>query len=97
MTSWGLSNKAFWDVRFEDIDFEKHARFVIQKVFNDGSWSDQVAVMKYYGLEKLKEEALQITYLRPTVVSFLSALLKVPKHAFKCYAQKPLQQVPWGY
>jgi len=23
MTEWGLSDKAFWDVRFEDIDFEK--------------------------------------------------------------------------
>ena len=83
-------------MRFEDIDFEKHARFVIEKAFNYGTWNDQVAVMNFYGLTKIKEEALEISYLRPTVVSFLSALLQVPKPAFKCYTLKQFQQVPWN-
>jgi hypothetical protein len=96
MTEWGLSNKALWDVRFEEIDFDKHVRFVIEKVFNHGTWSDQVAIMNFYGLEKIKEEALEISYLRPTVVSYLSALLKVPKSAFKCYMSKQFQQIPWN-
>lgn len=95
MTEWGLSQGAFWDVRFEEIDFNKHARFVMQKVFNDGTWNDQVAVMNFYGLERLKQEVVQISYLRPTVVSFLSALLQVPKPAFECYRLKQFQQMPW--
>lgn len=97
MTDWGLSDKAFWDVCFEKIDFEKHARYVMEKVFNNGCWNDQVAVMNYYGLQKIKKEVVQIPYLRPTVISFLSALLKVPKDEFRCCILKPSLQMPWNY
>jgi hypothetical protein len=97
MTSWGLSKKAFWDVRFEEIDFEKHVRFVIEKVFNNGTWADQVAVMNYYGLERMEKEVIHIPYLRPTVVSFLSALLKVPKESFACCKPKLFPQLHWDY
>lgn len=97
MTSWGLSDKAFWDVRFEDIDFEKHARFVIEKVFNHGSWTDQVAVMNYYGLDRMKMEVISIPYLRPTVVSFLSALLHIRKESFVCCKPKLFPELHWDY
>jgi hypothetical protein len=97
MTDWGLSKKAFWDVRFEEIDFENHVRFVIEKVFNHGNWADQIAVMNYYGLERLKKEVVSIPYLRPTVVSFLSALLQIPKEEFRCSITKPLNQLHWDY
>lgn len=97
MTDWGLSNSAFWDVDFEKIDFEKHARFVLEKVFNHGSWSDQVAVLNFYGFERVKNEVIRIAYLRPTVVSFLSALLEIPKSTFQCYISKPLHQLHWDY
>jgi len=97
MTDWGLSKKAFWDVRFEEIDFENHVRFVIEKVFNHGNWADQIAVMNYYGLERLKKEVVSIPNLRPTVVSFLSALLQIPKEEFRCSITKPLNQLHWDY
>jgi len=97
MTTWGLSNKAFWDVRFEEIDFEKQARFVIEKVFNHGTWNDQIAVLRYYGTEKVSTEAIKINYLRPTAISFLSAILDLPKASFKCYTSKQFHPIPWDY
>lgn len=97
MTAWGLSAKAFWDVPFEKIDFEKHSRFVIEKVFNNGTWSDQIAVLRFYGIEKVAAEAIQITYLRPPALSFLSTLLGIPKASFKCYTLKQSHQLPWDY
>lgn len=56
MTTWGLSNKAFWDVRFEEIDFDKQARFVLEKVFNSGSWNDKIATMLPYDYKLLKKQ-----------------------------------------
>lgn len=41
-----ISQKAFWDVRFSEIDFEEKSLHVMEKVFNYGSWNDQVAIMK---------------------------------------------------
>jgi hypothetical protein len=97
MTVWGLSNRAFWDVDFNQIDFEKHGRFVIERAFNQGTWKDQVAVMNYYGLERLRTEVVKIPCLRPTVVSFLGALLGIPKNDFLCCKPKPLPQLHWDY
>ena len=31
-----ISQKAFWDVRFSEIDFEKNSLHVMEKVFNYG-------------------------------------------------------------
>jgi hypothetical protein len=43
-----ISQKAFWDVRFDKIDFEKNSLQVMEKVFNYGNWNDQIAIMKFY-------------------------------------------------
>ncbi|HSV12279.1 MAG TPA: hypothetical protein VLI68_15985 [Hanamia sp.] len=51
-----ISHKAFWDVRFSDIDFEKHSLYVTEKIFNYGTWKDQVAIMKFYGLQQIRKE-----------------------------------------
>lgn len=45
-----ISKKAFWDISFEELDFEQFSLFVMEKVFNYGSWNDQVVIMKYYSL-----------------------------------------------
>lgn len=97
MTDWGLSNKAFWDVDLNELDFEKHARFVIAKVFNDGTWEDQIAVMNYYGPDRLKKEVLFIPYLRLNVVTYLCLLLDLKKEDFLCCKPKQLPQLHWDY
>ena len=92
-----ISKKAFWDVRFSDIDFEKHSLFVIEKVFNYGSWDDQVKIMKYYGLNRIKTEIINSGYLRKPVISFLSAILHLKKTDFKCYNKMQSHPLPWNF
>ncbi len=71
MTGTMVSKKAFWDVNFAALDFEKSSLFIMQKVFNYGSWNDQVAIMRLYGLERIKKEIIDASYLRQPVLSFL--------------------------
>jgi hypothetical protein len=97
MNEWGLSKKAFWDVPFEKIDFDKQSRFVIEKVFNYGSWNDQLAIMRYYGLDTIKKEVVQVPYFRKPVLAFLSSYFNLPKSAFKCYTKKQSLMQPWPY
>jgi hypothetical protein len=42
MSTPSISKKAFWDISFDKLDFEKSSLFVMQKVFNYGSWDDQL-------------------------------------------------------
>jgi hypothetical protein len=97
MTKPEISLRAFWDVRFSEIDFEKNSLFVMGKVFNYGLWNDQVAIMKYYGLKRIKKEIINAPYLRGPVVSFLSTILHLKKTDFKCYNKMQSHPLPWSY
>ncbi len=92
-----ISKKAFWDVRFEDLNYEKSSLFIIQKVFNYGSWEDQIAVLKYYGTQRVKTEIVGASYLRKPVLSFLCTILDLKKTDFTCYIKQQLNPIPWNY
>ena len=92
-----ISQKAFWDVRFSEIDFEKNALYVMEKVFNYGTWKDQVAIMKFYGLQRISKEIINAGYLRKPVISFLCAILQLQQKDFKCYNKMQLHPLPWNY
>ena len=92
-----ISRKAFWDTRFEQIDFDRHSLYVMEKVFNYGNWADQVAVMKYYGADRIKKEITAAAYLRQPVLSFLCAVLQLQKTDFKCYTKMQSLPLPWIY
>lgn len=39
----------FWDTRFDLIDWEKHKRAVIRRVFERGNMAEKQEIIKYYG------------------------------------------------
>ncbi|HEY5464246.1 MAG TPA: hypothetical protein VIJ95_13380 [Hanamia sp.] len=92
-----LSKKAFWDISFDELDFEKSSLYVMGKVFNYGTWNDQVAIMKYYGLSRIRQEIVQAAYLRQPVLSFLCTILQLQKTDFSCYNKMQLNPLPWNY
>ncbi len=97
MSNPAISKKAFWDISFPDLDFEKSSLFVMQKVFNYGDWNDQVEIMRYYGLERIKQEIVHASYLRKPVLSFLCTILQLEKTDFECYKKMQLNPLPWNY
>ncbi|MEJ0104694.1 MAG: hypothetical protein WDO19_20005 [Bacteroidota bacterium] len=92
-----ISKKAFWDIRFEDLDFEKNKEYIIAKVFEYGKWKDMLAITHYYG-EKEVKEALKKSYnLSNNTIVFASIIFNLPKQEFQCYTQKQLQKKPWPF
>ena len=92
-----ISHKAFWDVRFSEIDFEEKSLHVMEKVFNYGTWKDQVAIMKFYRLPRIRKEIVNSGYLRKPALSFLCVILNLQKNDFKCYNKMQLHPLPWNY
>ena len=92
-----ISKKAFWDISFNELDFEMSSLFVMEKVFNYGDWNDQVAIMKYYGLPRISREIINANYLRKPVLSFLCAILQLQKTDFTCYNRMQSNPIPWSY
>ena len=83
-----ISKAAFWDVNFEEIDFDKNQIFIIDKVFNYGKFSDQLEIIRYYGVENIKKIITQVSYFRKEVFAFLSSYFQINPKYFKCYLQR---------
>ena len=92
-----ISKKAFWDIFFEELDFEKSSLFIMERIFNYGSWNDQVGIMKYYSLPRIRREIVMSAYLRKPVLSFLCTILQLQKTDFICYNKMLLNPLPWNY
>ncbi len=74
----------FWDVTFESIDWQRHARFVIARVVSRGNLDDWYLLKKMYGTDRIKKEVVCIRSLDPKSLSFLSAFFDLDKKAFRC-------------
>lgn len=69
----------------------------MEKVFNYGAWGDQIAIMKFSGLDRIKKEIVDASYLRKPVLSFLCAILDLKQNDFECYRKMQSQPLPWIY
>ncbi len=92
-----FSTSLFWDVKIENINFDKHARFVIARVLTRGNLKDWKQLQAYYGLDKIKQEVINIRYLDKRTLSFCHHILGIPKESFKCYNTEASIRKLWNY
>jgi len=74
----------FWDVDINSLNFDTHARFIIERVVSRGDLDDWKTLLKLYSREKITREALSIRSLDPKSLNFLSLYFNVEKKAFRC-------------
>lgn len=92
-----FSAHLFWDVKREDIDMEKHSRYIIKRVLEYGMISDWKIVRQYYGLEKIVELAMTFRDLEPRALAYLSAISQTPKEKFRCYIYQQSNPQHWNF
>jgi hypothetical protein len=92
-----LSKQAFWDVDMEMIDYDKNARYVVEKVIERGKSKDLDNLLDYYGFEKVGKLALQANWLSDMSINFCCTLFKVKPTDFKCYEKKQLNRQHWDF
>lgn len=90
-----IDKRLFWDTDPNTIDFDKHSRYVIDKVVRLGQIEDWREILRFYGPERIKNEVTQILWLDDKTLYFLSHYFKVPLEDFKCYRHK--QSIPVLY
>ena len=57
-----LSPVLFWDVDKSQLDMDTYPSFFVQRVLEYGQWSDWNIILKYYGLEKIKNNFNNSSY-----------------------------------
>lgn len=92
-----FSENLFWDVKFEDIDFQKHAPYVVQRILEYGADQDWRLLLSIYGLNRIGEVAMNLRSLEPRAMSFIAAITNHSKEDFRCYILKQSNLQPWNY
>lgn len=82
--------RLFWDVVFENIDYDEKKRFVIERVFDRGDLPDITQARRYYGDEMIIEILTTAKYLFEETTRFCAGYFDVPLENFRCYREKQL-------
>ena len=85
-----FQKRIFWDVNFEQLDYDAKASFVIERVFERGDVEDIRQCRRYYGDEKVTEALLKAKYLPLHTIHFASAVIDTPIEEFRCYTLRQL-------
>lgn len=91
-----LSRTAFWDVNFDTLDFQADSLLVMSKVFNYGTWADILEVLRFYGLDRIRQEAVLGAYYKPTALSFLCLILDLKESDFRAYQARQARSSVWN-
>ena len=77
--------RIFWDVDFDNIDYDAKANFVIERVFERGDVDDIRNCRRYYGDEKVTDVLLKAKYLPERRIHLAAAVTGRELKEFRCY------------
>ena len=92
-----FSKNLFWEIDETDLNTQKHARFIIERVLSRGRMSDWFVLTKLCSFDKMKEEVVKIRYLDKVTLNFCSTFFRIPKSKFRCYNQPKAIQELWDF
>lgn len=88
-----LDKKLFWDSDFEQLDLEKHKKYIIERVLERSpSWKQFKLMIEYYGREEVIRKIKDMYYLTDITISFCHHYFGIPLNEMKCYIRK--QSIP---
>jgi hypothetical protein len=80
-----LSERIFWDVNFEALDFTSQSKFIIERVFERGDVNDIRLCRRYYGDDRVAGVLLKASFLPLRRLHLAAAVINKPITAFRCY------------
>jgi hypothetical protein len=85
-----FERRIFWDVDFDAIDYDKSARFVIERVFERGDVEDYRQCFKYYSEELITSVILNARFLPEHRMFLAAAVINKPVNELQCYTLRQL-------
>ncbi len=92
-----LSKRLFWDVDFENIDWDKNAPYVVERIISKGKWGNFKTILEYYGTSGIKDIIINLRYLDSRTLHFCSVYFNIPLTKFRCYNIWQSNQQHWNY
>jgi plasmid maintenance system antidote protein VapI len=92
-----IKKHLFWDVRFENLDFVKRKRFIIERVFERGNEAEILEIIRFYGREECEKTIAGAKVLLFTAVENAVRYLNMDRSDIKCTRNSngPPYRTPW--
>ena len=92
-----IKKHLFWDVRFENLDFDKRKRFIIERVFERGNEAEILEIIRFYGEEECIVTIAGAKVLLFTAVENAFRYLNMDRSDIKCLKNSngPPYRTPW--
>jgi hypothetical protein len=92
-----LNKRIFWDVVFENMDYDAKMNFIIERVFERGDVEDIRNCRRYYGEERVAAALLNAKFLPETRMYLASAIINKPLKDFRCFTLRQLNPELFPY
>lgn len=96
ITAPALPKRLFWDINFEELDWDKAFLFVIERVIEKGSAEDMEEMTRYYGRDKIIDLLKNtITYLATYAEIKVCNYYHLQREDLLCYHLKKNKPNNW--
>ena len=92
-----FSKHLFWDIELSELDMEKHQAFIVARVLDYGTMQDWLFTRNYYGIERLRDIALNLRSLDRKSLSFIATVTHTPENQFRCYKLLQSKNLHWYF
>ncbi|MBN8578518.1 MAG: hypothetical protein KF775_09960 [Cyclobacteriaceae bacterium] len=80
-----FNRRIFWDINFDNLDYDLRSSFVIERVFERGDVEDIRQCRRYYGDEAVKQALVKAKWLPLKSIYLASALFNNSLEDYRCY------------
>jgi len=92
-----LPRRLFWDVNYDNIDWDVKYKWVIVRVFERGDVDDIRQVRRYYGDGKVREALTSVKWLPLQTIYLACAVLDNDLTDYRCYTSAQSNRKHWTY
>jgi len=88
MNFFPFAQNLFWDVDINDVDLQKHKRYIVERVLTRGKMQDFEKLLTLYSKEEIRIELKKSKELDPKTLHFCSWYFNIPQtelHASSFY------------
>jgi len=86
-----------WSYNKDKVCPQRMYKTIIEQVLERGTIKDIAEIIRFYGLDKVQNTALQIKVLNPKRVNLLSLVWGIPIEKFKAWNTRDWEKVYGGF
>lgn len=87
----------FWDTDRDTLDFGSHKNYIIKQVLEYGYDSDWKLLKEYYGIEEIRNTAMNLRSLDKKAAYFIASITNTNIQDFRCYTLIQSKNTLWNY